>query len=146
MRAIAVMAAIVWAGCGPAPAKPRAAAPAAGAGSNVAAAAGSGSGSSAPEAPASKDVLPGAVERVVQLFEAIAALPPAASCEADAAAIAKARAPYADAIAVVARARTTEPAAVRPIVATHRARLVAIWPKLQRPACAGVELDLLEGP
>lgn len=98
-----------------------------------------------PAAP--KDLLPGAVEGVVQLYEAVAALPTDASCERTRTAIAALRDRHVDDIAQVKRARIERPAEVEALWRAQQARLVAAWDGLQRPACATAGApDLLEEP
>lgn len=89
-----------------------------------------------------KDPLPDAVERVVQLYEAIAALPPAPAC--DAAAIGALRAGAAAELATVQRARRERPAQLEELWTAQQARLAAAWPGLQRVCPDGI--DPMEEP
>ncbi len=91
-----------------------------------------------------KDPLPAAVERLVQLFEVIAALPPAPSCEQNRAAARTARADYRDAVTLVLQARTERPVELEALWSAHQTRLTAAWLALQRWPCEGADaIDLL---
>lgn len=94
-----------------------------------------------------KDPLPGAVERVVQLFETVAALPAQASCAQTRAAAVATRAEFAGDVAVVRRARAERSAELESLWQAHQARLAVAWRAMQQWPCTGADtFDLIELP